>query len=64
MKKQTFKDYEIILSYSTFSSLLNKIIQAWQRDDTSFPQMGEEGCGIRNPTRSLLTFYNLLMCLA
>ena len=26
--------------------------------------MGEEGCGSRNPTRSLLTFYNLLMCLA
>ena len=28
-------------------------------DDTSFPQMGEEGCGGRNPTRSLLTFYNI-----
>ena len=25
-----------------------------KRDDTSFPQMGEEGCGSRNPTCSLL----------
>ena len=25
--------------------------------------MGEKGCGSRNPTRSLLTFYNFLMCL-
>ena len=54
MKKQNYNDYEIILSYSTFSSLLNKKIQAWQRGDTGFPQMGEEGCGNRNPTRFLL----------
>ena len=30
--------------------------KAWKWDDTSFPQMGEEGCGSRNPTRSLLIF--------
>ena len=30
-----------------------------KKDDTSFPQMGEEGCGSRNPTRSLLTSYNI-----
>ena len=64
MKEPTSNDYAIILSYSTFSSLLSKKEQAWQWDDTSFPQMGEEGCGSRNPTRSLLIFYNLLLCLA
>ena len=57
-------DYAIILSYSTISSLLSKKEKAWQWDDTSFPQMGEEGCGSCNPTRSLLIFYNILLCSA
>ena len=64
-KKQTSYNYETILSYSTFSSLLNKQkIQAWERDDTSFPQMGEEGYGSRNPTCSLLIFYNIFEVVA
>ena len=51
MKNKTLT-IEIILSYFTFSKLWNK---AWKwGDDTSFPQMGEEGCGSRNPTCSLL----------
>ena len=28
------------------------------KDDTGFPQMGEEGCGSLYPTRFLLTCYN------
>ena len=45
---------ETILSY--FRNMWNKAWKLW--DDTSFPQMGEEGCGSRNPTRLLLICYN------
>ena len=41
-------------------SNLNKKWKAWEWDDTGFPQMGEEGCGSRNPTCFLLIlqFFN------
>ena len=44
---------QLILPYPIISNL-NKKWKAWQWDDTGFPQMGEEGCGGRNPTCFLL----------
>ena len=48
---------QLILPYPIISNL-NQKWKAWQWDDTGFPQMGEEGCGSRNPNRFLINFYN------
>ena len=49
---------ETTLSYFTLANYYAK--HENKRDDTSFPQMGEEGCGSFYPTCSLLSFTMLL----
>ena len=45
---------ESTLSYSTLANYYAK--HENKKDDTSFPQMGEEGCGSLYPTCPLLSF--------
>ena len=53
MKKQTSNDYEIILSYSTFSSLLNKKYKHDKGTIQASPKWGKRGVGVVIP----LAFY-------
>ena len=52
-EKQTSNDYEIILSYSTFSSLLNKKYKHDKGTIQASPKWGKRGVGAIIP----LAFY-------